>query len=66
MLLDGKKTPLNRWFSCFFFLGHLTRGGNYRMFENFFDMPAMLMCARLIDLENDLVCELCSGSQNCL
>ncbi|XP_046849682.1 5'-nucleotidase domain-containing protein 1-like [Xenia sp. Carnegie-2017] len=34
--------------------GHLTRGGNYRMFENFFDMPAMLMCARLIDLENDL------------
>ena len=30
--------------------GNFLRGATYRMFENFFDMPAMMLCARLIDI----------------
>ena len=32
------------------FQGNFLHGATYRMFENFFDMPAMLLCARLIDI----------------
>ena len=32
------------------FQGNFLHGATYRMFENFFDMPAMLLCARLIDV----------------
>ncbi|XP_028411756.1 5'-nucleotidase domain-containing protein 1-like isoform X2 [Dendronephthya gigantea] len=30
--------------------GNFLRSATFRMFENFFDMPAMLLCARLIDI----------------
>ncbi|CAB3994135.1 Hypothetical predicted protein [Paramuricea clavata] len=47
---DRKWPPFESFTADMKTKGNFLHGATYRMFENFFDMPAMLLCARLIDI----------------